>query len=60
MQFGSGEVSSGSHLACARINAAIGAETAHVPIAARRRRSQDLAAGRIDYVLLARRGRAAP
>src|ERR1700741_3189284 len=31
MQFGSGGVGSGSHLACARINAAIGAETTHIP-----------------------------
>jgi tripartite-type tricarboxylate transporter receptor subunit TctC len=49
MQFGSGGVGSGSHLACARINAAIGAETTHVPYRGSAQALQDLAAGRIDY-----------
>src|SRR4051812_36894941 len=49
MQFGSGGVGSGSHLACARINAAIGVETTHVPYRGSAQALQDLAAGRIDY-----------
>ena len=49
MQFGSGGVGSGSHLACARINAAIGAETTHIPYRGSAQAMQDLAAGRIDY-----------
>jgi tripartite-type tricarboxylate transporter receptor subunit TctC len=49
MQFGSGGVGSGSHLACARINAAIGAETTHIPYRGSAQALQDLAAGRIDY-----------
>jgi tripartite-type tricarboxylate transporter receptor subunit TctC len=42
-------VGSGSHLACARINAAIGAETTHIPYRGSAQAMQDLAAGRIDY-----------
>ena len=38
----------GSHLACARINAAIGAETMHIPYRGSAQALQDLAAGRID------------
>jgi tripartite-type tricarboxylate transporter receptor subunit TctC len=49
MQFGSGGVGSGSHLACARLNAAIGAETTHIPYRGSAQALQDLAAGRIDY-----------
>jgi len=49
MQFGSGGVGSGSHLACARVNAAIGAETTHIPYRGSAQALQDLAAGRIDY-----------
>ena len=49
MQFGSGGVGSGSHLACSRINAAIGAETTHIPYRGSAQALQDLAAGRIDY-----------
>jgi tripartite-type tricarboxylate transporter receptor subunit TctC len=49
MQFGSGGVGSASHLACARINAAIGAETMHIPYRGSAQALQDLAAGRIDY-----------
>jgi tripartite-type tricarboxylate transporter receptor subunit TctC len=49
MQFGSSGVGSGSHLACARVNAAIGAETTHVPYRGSAQALQDLAAGRIDY-----------
>ena len=49
MQFGSGGVGSGSHLACACVNAAIGAETTHIPYRGSAQALQDLAAGRIDY-----------
>jgi len=49
MQFGSDGIGSGSHLACARLNAAIGAEPAHVPYSGSAQALQDLAAGRIDY-----------
>jgi len=49
MQFGSGGVGSGSHLACARVNAAIGAEPTHIPYRGSGQAMQDLAAGRIDF-----------
>jgi tripartite-type tricarboxylate transporter receptor subunit TctC len=49
MQFGSGGVGSGSHLACARTLAAVGAETTHIPYRGSAQALQDLAAGRIDY-----------
>ena len=49
MQFGSAGPGSGSHLACARVNAAIGAEPAHVPYRGSAQAMQDLAAGRIDF-----------
>ncbi len=49
MQFGSAGPGSGSHLACARANAAIGAEPTHVPYRGSAQAMQDLAAGRIDF-----------
>lgn len=49
MQFGSAGPGSGSHLACARVVAAIGAEPAHVPYRGSAQAMQDLAAGRIDF-----------
>jgi len=49
MQFGSSGVGSGSHLACARLNAAIGAEPTHVPYRGSGQAFQDMMAGRIDY-----------
>jgi len=49
MQYGSAGLGSGSHLACARLNAAIGAETTHVPYRGSAQAFQDMIAGRIDY-----------
>jgi tripartite-type tricarboxylate transporter receptor subunit TctC len=49
MQFGSGGVGSGSHLACARTLAAVGVETTHISYRGSAQALQDLAAGRIDY-----------
>ena len=49
MQFGSAGPGSGSHLACARANAAMGAEPTHVPYRGSAQAMQDLAAGRIDF-----------
>jgi tripartite-type tricarboxylate transporter receptor subunit TctC len=49
MQYGSAGVGSGSHLACAQLNAAIGVEVTHVPYRGSPPAMQDLIAGRIDY-----------
>lgn len=49
MQFGSGGLGSGSHLTCARVNAAVGAEATHIPYRGSGQAMQDLFAGRIDY-----------
>src|SRR5205085_9894593 len=49
MQYGSAGVGSGSHLACAQLNAAIGVETTHIPYRGSPPAMQDLIAGRIDY-----------
>jgi tripartite-type tricarboxylate transporter receptor subunit TctC len=49
MQYGSAGAGSGSHLACAQINAAIGVEVTHVPYRGSPPAMQDLIAGRIDY-----------
>jgi tripartite-type tricarboxylate transporter receptor subunit TctC len=49
MQYGSAGVGSGSHLACAQLNAAIGVEITHVPYRGSPPAMQDLIAGRIDY-----------
>jgi tripartite-type tricarboxylate transporter receptor subunit TctC len=49
MQFGSSGVGSGSHFACARLNAALGVEPTHVPYRGSGLAMQDLIAGRIDY-----------
>jgi tripartite-type tricarboxylate transporter receptor subunit TctC len=49
MQYGSAGVGSGSHLACAQLNAAIGADVTHVPYRGSPPAMQDLIAGRIDY-----------
>jgi tripartite-type tricarboxylate transporter receptor subunit TctC len=49
MQFASGGVGSASHLTCARINAAIGVEIAHITYRGSAQAMQDLFAGRIDY-----------
>jgi tripartite-type tricarboxylate transporter receptor subunit TctC len=60
MQFGSSGVGSGSHLACARLNAAIGVEPTHVPYRGSAQASQDLMAGRIDYFCALGAAAAAP
>lgn len=49
MQFGSSGVGSGSHFACARLNAALGVSPTHVPYRGSGQAMQDLIAGRIDY-----------
>jgi tripartite-type tricarboxylate transporter receptor subunit TctC len=49
MQYGSAGVGSGSHLACAQFNAAIGVDVTHVPYRGSPPAMQDLIAGRIDY-----------
>jgi tripartite-type tricarboxylate transporter receptor subunit TctC len=49
MQFGSSGVGSSSHFACARLDAAIGVNPAHVPYRGSGLAMQDLIAGRIDY-----------
>ena len=49
MQYGSAGVGSGSHLACAQLNAAIGIDVTHVPYRGSPPAMQDLIAGRIDY-----------
>jgi tripartite-type tricarboxylate transporter receptor subunit TctC len=49
MQFGSAGLGSGSHLACAQLNAAIGVEITHVPYRGSAPAMQDIMAGRIDY-----------
>lgn len=49
MQYGSAGVGSGSHLACAQFNAAVGIEITHVPYRGSPPAMQDLIAGRIDY-----------
>ena len=49
MQYGSAGVGSGSHLACAQLNAALGMDVAHVPYRGSPPAMQDLIAGRIDY-----------
>jgi tripartite-type tricarboxylate transporter receptor subunit TctC len=49
MQFASSGLGSGSHLTCARLNAAIGADTTHVTYRGSAQAMQDLFAGRIDY-----------
>jgi tripartite-type tricarboxylate transporter receptor subunit TctC len=49
MQYGSAGVGSGSHLACAQLNAAIGVNTTHIPYRGSPPAMQDLIAGRIDY-----------
>jgi tripartite-type tricarboxylate transporter receptor subunit TctC len=49
MQYGSAGVGSGSHLACAQLNAAMGVNTIHVPYRGSPPAMQDLIAGRIDY-----------
>jgi tripartite-type tricarboxylate transporter receptor subunit TctC len=49
MQYASAGVGSGSHLTCARMNAAMGVDTTHVPYRGSAQGMQDLIAGRIDY-----------
>jgi tripartite-type tricarboxylate transporter receptor subunit TctC len=49
MQYGSAGAGSGSHLACAQLNAAIGTEITHVPYRGSAPAMQDIMAGRIDY-----------
>jgi tripartite-type tricarboxylate transporter receptor subunit TctC len=49
MQFGSSGVGSGSHFACARLNASLGIEPVHVPYRGSALAMQDLIAGRLDY-----------
>jgi tripartite-type tricarboxylate transporter receptor subunit TctC len=49
MQYGSAGVGSGSHLTCARMNAAMGVDATHIPYRGSAQAMQDLIAGRIDY-----------
>jgi len=49
MQYGSAGVGSGSHLACAQLNAALGVDVTHIPYRGSPPAMQDLIAGRIDY-----------
>jgi tripartite-type tricarboxylate transporter receptor subunit TctC len=49
MQYGSAGPGSGTHLACVRLNLAIGIDVAHVPYRGSTPAMQDLVAGRIDY-----------
>jgi tripartite-type tricarboxylate transporter receptor subunit TctC len=49
MQYGSAGTGSGSHLACAWLNAAVGVEVTHLPYRGSPPAMQDLIAGRIDY-----------
>ena len=49
MQYGSAGAGSGSHLACAQLNAAMGVDTIHIPYRGSPPAMQDLIAGRIDY-----------
>jgi tripartite-type tricarboxylate transporter receptor subunit TctC len=49
MRYGSAGVGSGSHLTCARMNAAMGIEATHIPYRGSAQAMQDLLAGRIDY-----------
>lgn len=50
MQFGSAGVGSGSHFACAKLNAALGIDMVHVPYRSSGLAAQDLIAGRLDYL----------
>jgi tripartite-type tricarboxylate transporter receptor subunit TctC len=49
MQYGSSGPGSGSHLACAQLNAAIGVDITHVPYRGSSPAMQDLIGGRMDY-----------
>jgi tripartite-type tricarboxylate transporter receptor subunit TctC len=49
MQYGSAGAGSGSHLACAQLNAALGVDVTHIPYRGSPPAMQDLIAGRIDY-----------
>jgi tripartite-type tricarboxylate transporter receptor subunit TctC len=49
MTYASGGVGSASHLACARLNAAMGVDITHVTYRGSAQAMQDLFAGRIDY-----------
>jgi tripartite-type tricarboxylate transporter receptor subunit TctC len=49
MQYASSGVGSGSHLTCARLNAAMGVDVTHVTYRGSAQAMQDLFAGRIDY-----------
>jgi tripartite-type tricarboxylate transporter receptor subunit TctC len=50
MQFGSAGVGSGSHFACAKLNAALGIDTVHVPYRSSSLAAQDLMGGQLDYL----------
>ena len=50
MQFGSAGVGSGSHFACAKLNAALGIDTVHVPYRSSGLAAQDLIGGCLDYL----------
>jgi tripartite-type tricarboxylate transporter receptor subunit TctC len=49
MQYASAGLGSATHLACAMINVAIGADVVHVPFRSGPAATQELIAGRIDY-----------
>ena len=50
MQFGSAGIGSGSHFACAKLNAALSIDTVHVPYRSSGLAAQDLIGGRLDYL----------
>ena len=50
MQFGSAGVGAGTHLPCVLLNVAMGVEITHIPYRGEGPATQDLVAGRIDYM----------
>jgi tripartite-type tricarboxylate transporter receptor subunit TctC len=50
MQFGSAGVGAGTHLPCVLLNVAMGVEITHIPYRGEGPATQDLVAGRLDYM----------
>ena len=50
MQYGSAGTGSGTHVVCALLNMTIGVNVTHVPYRATNLATQDILAGRIDYL----------
>jgi tripartite-type tricarboxylate transporter receptor subunit TctC len=50
MQFGSAGAGSGSHFACAKLNAVLAIDTVHVPYRSSGLAAQDVIGGRLDYL----------